>query len=811
MKNIFINLIVCTLLLFLCRDVAAQSKSGYKIHGTVADSASQKPLDLITVTLTDADSHVASTQTKNNGGFEFTGLKKKIYSLSIRAVGYLEIKTTINLQTDTNAGVFLLRADVKTLKEVQVRSSKPLIQQKDGKVIYDMQADPESKAKSVLDILPKIPFITVDASGNIQLKGSASFKVFVNGKPSGMMDNNLTNVLRTMPASTILRIEVITVPPAKYDAEGLGGIINIVTIKSTVDGYRGTLSVSEKGPQGGPDLGNSFSIKDGKFGISGYDGGSIYNSPQTNFSTTQQSYGTSASSLTQEGFKHNNSKNGYFGTTVSYELDSLNLLSGEFNLYGNNYNGATHQTSLLANAAGVLQGYTLDNQNRGNGGGGDASLNYQLGFKADKNRLLTFSYRYAGYSSFSTNNVDLSQLVNYPTPNYQQPDNEHTHEHTVQADLVLPVKKVNIELGVKAIFRADESNSQYLALDSVSHQYQPNQALQNQFHYTQNVYGIYNSYQFTLYKWNVSAGARAEETVVDASFLSTSTVAKQNYFNVVPTINISRPLGDGNLGFSFDQRLRRPGINRLNPFVDRSNPNFITTGNPDLKASAFDNLEVNYSTGNGKKLSIFVAVDRIFVSDLDLQVSSFDPATQVTSAIYQNTGKGGAYTFIFNANYNPNHVYGLSINNNATYFMLNGYSGTSLISLYRWMDNLSISNNFRLDKGWNLSANLNYATVSPASLQAVTNAYLGTSFGVNKELVKNKLYIAASVNNPFTRFRNNITTTLGPNFTETNINQTYFRSASLSLTYNFGRLQSEVKKNKKGIDNNDVNDRKGGM
>jgi len=811
MKNIFAIPITIILLLFFCKDVAAQSKSGYKIYGTVADSASKKPLDLIAVILTDADSHITSTQTKNNGSFEFTGLRKKFYKLNIRAVGYLEIKTTINLQTDTNAGAFLLRADVKTLKEVQIRSSKPLIQQKDGKVIYDMQADPESKAKSVLDILPKIPFITVDASGNVQLKGSASFKVFVNGKPSGMMDNNLTNVLRTMPASTILRIEVITAPPAKYDAEGLGGIINIVTIKSTANGYRGTLSVSEKGPQGGPDLGNSFSIKDGKLGISGYDGGSIYNSPQTNFSTTQQSYGTDASLLTQEGFKHNDSKNGYFGTTVSYELDSLNLLSGEFNLYGNNYNGATHQTSLLTNAAGILQGYTLDNQNRGNGGGGDASLNYQLGFKADKNRLLTFSYRYAGYSSFSTNNVDLSQLVNYPTPDYQQPDHEYTHEHTIQADLVLPVKKVNIEAGVKAIFRADESNSQYLSLDSVSHQYQPETALQNQFNYNQNVYSIYNSYQFTLYKWNVSAGARAEETTVDANFTSTSTVAKQNYFNVVPSISISRPLGDGNLGFSFNQRLRRPGINRLNPFVDRSNPNFITSGNPNLKASAFNNAEINYSTGNGKKLSIFAAVDRIFVSNLDLQVTSFDPTTQITNATYQNTGKGGAYTFIFNANYNPNHVYGLSINNNATYFMLNGYSGTSPVSLYRWMDNISLSNNFRLNKGWNLSANLNYATVGPASLQAITNAYLGTSFGVNKELVKNKLYISASVNNPFTKFRNNITTTTGPDFIETNVNQSYFRSASLSLTYNFGRLQSEVKKNKKGIDNNDVNDRKGGM
>jgi ferric enterobactin receptor len=811
MKHIFIISIACALLLFFCRDVAAQSKSGYKIYGSVADSASQKPLDLIAVTLADVDSHSISTQTKNNGSFEFTGLKKKIYQLSIRAVGYLETKTTINLQTDSNAGTFFLKADIKTLKEVQVRASKPLIQQKDGKVIYDMQADPDSKAKSVLEILPKIPFITVDASGNIQLKGSASFKVFVNGKPSGMMDNNLTNILRTMPASTILRIEVITVPPAKYDAEGIGGIINIVTVKNTTDGYRGTLNASEKGPEGGPNMGTSFSVKDGKFGMNGYGGAGIYNNPQTHFSTTQQSYGTDASLLEQNGYRHNNSKNGYFGTNISYELDSLNLLSGEFNIYGNNDNGSIYQVSALNNTTQVLQGYTLHNQYRDNGGGVDASINYQLGFKADKNRLLTFSYRYAGHNSFSTNNVNLSQQVNYPTPDYQQPDNEHTTEHTVQADLVLPVKKVNIEAGVKAIFRADESNDQYLSLDSTSHQYEPETSLGNQFHYTQNVYGIYNSYQFTLYKWNVSAGARAEETVVDASFISTGTVAKQNYFNIVPSITIGRPLGDGNLGFAFNQRLRRPGINRLNPFVDRSNPNFITTGNPNLHSSAVNSAEVSYSTGNGKKLSIFVAADLIFVSDLDLQVTSFDPATQVTNATYQNTGKGKGYTFIFNANYNPSHVYGLSINNNATYFMLNGYSGTSPVSLYRWIDNVSLSNNFRLNKGWNLSASLNYATISPASLQAVTNAYFGTSFGVNKELVKSKLYLAASVNNPFTKFRNNITTTTGPDFTEVNINQSYFRSASLSLTYNFGKLQSEVKKNKKGIDNNDVNDRKGGL
>src|SRR5665213_2763090 len=173
-----------------------------------------------------------------------------------------------------------------------------------------------------------------------------------------------------MPASTILRIEVITTPPAKYDAEGIGGIINIITIKSAADGYRGTLSAGERFPQGGPNMGTSFTIKQGKLGIDGYGGAGIYDNPQTNTSTTQQSYGANPTLLTQAGYKSSNSKNGYFGVELSYEIDSLHLLSGGFSINGYRNNNASYQASSLMGSGGLQQGYTIDNNSNGHGGGG---------------------------------------------------------------------------------------------------------------------------------------------------------------------------------------------------------------------------------------------------------------------------------------------------------------------------------------------------------------------------------------------------------------------------------------------------------
>jgi ferric enterobactin receptor len=808
MKTLYI-LFISLLLISFSTGIRAQDHASYKLQGKIVDSVTQKPLDKITVVLSADNQPDQNTTSRQDGAFEFLNLKAASYKLKISGVGYKSLLTTIQLKADTDAGVIMLRADMKALGEVSIKASVPLIQQKPGKIIYDMQADPESKAKSLLDMLHKIPFITVDADDNVSLKGNTNFKVFINGKPSAMMDNNLKAVLRTMPASSIQHIEVITNPPAKYDAEGVGGIINIITVKNVDNGYRGNLNVSERFPNGGPNTGGSITVKGGKFAMNAYGGLGVYDDRQTNFSNTQQSFGSDATLLDQNGYKHNNNRNGYIGTELSYEIDSLRLLSGQFSYNGYHNDGSTYQSSLLTGAAGVLQGYDIYNNNNSHGQGGDASVNYQLGFKADKNRLLTFSYRYAGYHSDAFSALSLANEVNYATPDYQQPNNASTSEHTFQVDLNYPVKKVMIEAGAKAILRSDHSNSQYLQLDSATKQYQPVADLGNQFYYTQDVYSLYNSYQFNLQKWNFSAGLRAEETVIDAHFISTNSSVSSNYLNVVPSISINHPLGSGGIGLAFNQRIQRPGIYRLNPFVDRSNPNFITTGNPKLQPNSVNATQLNYSSGNSGKVSVFAAVDYIFVNNFTVPVTSFDPSTQITTVTYQNSGHGHGMDFIFNLNYNVTPKYSISFNSNSTKFSLTQSGENTTASLDRWMTMEELSNTLRLDKGWSFNASVRYNGLSPTSIQGYTNAYFSSNVGFNKELVQHKLYFAASVNNPFGKFRNIVNTTNGPDFVENNINQAYFRSVSVSLNYNFGRLNGDVKRSRKSINNNDSNNNKG--
>ncbi|MBS1532145.1 MAG: outer membrane beta-barrel protein, partial [Bacteroidetes bacterium] len=214
--------------------------------------------------------------------------------------------------------------------------------------------------------------------------------------------------------------------------------------------------------------------------------------------------------------------------------------------------------------------------------------------------------------------------------------------------------------------------------------------------------------------------------------------------------------------------------------------------------------QLSYSTGNAGNVSVFLATDYIFVNNFQLMVTTFDPATQITTATYQNTGKGEGIDLVGNLNCNVTHQYSISFNTNSTRFLLSGMSGNSIVYLHRWMTMEELNNTLKLDKGWSFNVSVRYNSASPFSIQGYTNAFFNTSLGMNKEIVKSKLYFALALNNPFKKFRDIVNTTNGPDFVEMNINQTYYRSARLSLNYNFGKLNGELKKNKKGINNNDV-------
>lgn len=617
-----------------------------------------------------------------------------------------------------------------------------------------------------------------------------------------MVESNLKAVLQSMPASTIQSIEVITNPPAKYDAEGMAGIINIITNKKIDNGYKGTVNFNENFPVGGQGIGTSFSVKQGWLGISGYGGASIYSSPLAQYANNRTTFGSNATSLVQNGNIKSKTRNGYFGTEISYEIDSLHLLSGQFSINGNHLDGYSYQTSILRKAAN-LQRYDLGNSNNGGGNGMDASINYQLSFKADKNRLLTFSYRYLNYGNNQHSNLAITNIINYIQPNYRQDNNTQTSEQTFQIDYVQPVKMLNIEAGIKGILRNNTSDYQYLLYHPSSGLFEPYQDFSDQFNYRQNVFSAYNSYRYSIKSWSFSAGVRAEQTVVDADFISTASTVKQHVFNLIPTIAINKEFKDrSSLSFGFNQRIKRPNIRRLNPFVDRSNPDFVSSGNPNLQNVLVNNLQLSYS--KSKKLSVTVALGYSFIGNIDLRTSAFDTAANITRTTYQNTGKADRSGLDFNISYPINKNWNMSVNGNVAYFKLSGLVSNTIIENKLLTSNISASSGYKFNQRWRLNASLTFISRNPTDLQGTSNGFVRSLFSCNKELVKNKLSFAASVNNPFSKHRNNLTETKGPDFTQVGISQDYFRSFGLSLNYNFGKLKQDIKKNKRGINNDDV-------
>ena len=779
----------------------------FKITGSVADSASQKKLDFITLNLMkDKNTVVKAGYTKEDGSFEFSGLNPSKYVLLIAGVGY-KSKTVMADLSDTtkkilDLGPLFIREDAVGLKEVKVSATKQIVKQEVDRISYDLQADPESKVFNVLDMMRKVPYLSLDAEDNIQLKGNSDFRILINGKPSSMVERSYKDVLRSMPASSILRIEVITTPPSKYDAEGLSGIINIITNKAVDNGYNGSINVSERFPVGGPGFGGSLSAKLGKWGISAFGGGNQYNNPETTNMIDRATFGETSTLLTQRGFNKSASYNGYLGLEISYELDSLNLISGQFNINGNKSDGTGRQSSLLDNDIETLQGYNLNNKWTGNGTGADAALNYQLGFKKDKNRLLTFSYRYFGYDNGNDNITTISNRVRYDLPNYRQLNDQRFSEQTLQVDYVYPVKKLTIEAGLKGILRKNESDFEYRTHNSDSEQYEVIDFLSNSFSNTQNIYGIYNTYGYNFKKWGIKGGVRVEQTVLDVDFESTNSKVNQNYFNVIPTLTLNRKLKKGGINFGYTQRIRRPGIYQLNPFVDRSNPSFERTGNPDLKPSVMNEVSVGFNWS--AKTSYNLSIGHTFIKDMFFPVIVFDPVTKITRSSFGNVGKAKLLPM---ANLNINHPitkkWNLSINSRLAYAMTEGMINGKLVKNKGLMYGANISSGYRLEKNWRLNANVNFNGPG-INIQERTNTYLGYSLSVNKDVIKDKLSFSASFNNPFNKYRKNIRESFGPDFLQNNERRDYFRSFNVSMNYKFGKLKESIKKNKRGIRNDDV-------
>ncbi len=608
------------LLLFIPLVSYGQVKS---IKINLRDSSTNKPISSATIQLKKVlDEKILWSKTNSQGVSLFKELSLGKYELSINALGYKKIGQSFEIiqpPRDTLVINIALKQSSINLSEINISTQNKIIKRKIDCLIYKVSEDPDSKTLSLFEILRKVPLISIDGEKNISIKGSANFKVFIDNKPSALFYRNIADALRNIPASSILRIEVITSPPVKYDAEGIGGIINIVMIKKESDLYTakfGARYVTPDGPSGNA----SFSYAKKKFGFSLNGGIYQIKSPETKTALSRLSK-TDNSNFLQNSLNNSKSNSQYGRFTSSYQFDSLKLFTVSASINGYDGKNYTQKSSRLIEDNNTnLESYELNYNDLYSSLYSslsfDANINYELKFDQNSERAITFSYSYSqGNDKLDnySNQFSANQLLNRT-----QFNGAGIKENTFQVDLSYPIKKVQIETGVKAILRKNFSD--YWSQNPANY-------IENSFNYNQNVYSFYNSYLFTTKTTDIKAGFRLERSNSSIEgFESNSSL--NPYLSFIPSLSIQEKFSDSHsITANYTKRLQSPGIWELNPFIDNIDPRNISFGNPFLSSSMNNNFELHYNYSG--KVSLDIGTDYSFSKGNIEIVNFYDPISNV--------------------------------------------------------------------------------------------------------------------------------------------------------------------------------------
>jgi outer membrane receptor protein involved in Fe transport len=806
MKKLLLTIMLCSIFLTV---FAQHPADNVILKGTIADSLHQKPLGSITITLRDFATlkTVKSALSKEDGSFEIDGLSTKTYQFTIAAIGYrpkiVYVSDTLWRSGKTaDLGRLLLSAAMNELQTVSVTASKPVIKQEIDRLAYDVQADPESKALTVMEMLRKVPMVTVDDDDNIQLQGSSSYRIFINGKPSALMTNNPKDVLKSMPANTVQKIEIITTPPAKYDSEGLAGIINIITTRKTTDGYNGSLTARYSAPWG-PGGNFTGTYKKDRFGATGFIGGSRQVRTTTGSVNFRETF-SPQSTFMRTGDPSNSGSYRYGSAELSFEQDTLHLITAGFNYNRGAYKATSDFfDSFNSSSPSILpQSYNLLNNGSNGYTGIDASINYQLGFKQNKGQLLTASYMYSFFTNTQEDELRIVNRLNYDSPDYNQQNDAGAKEHTFQVDYVQPIKKFTIEAGLKTILRNNYSLSgaQNVTLINDQEVLTEDPGRTDDFTYQQNIYSAYNSYTYQLTNWTLKAGVRLEQTYVDANFVTNGSILVQKNRNLVPSLSIQRRLKNNqSLTFGFTNRLQRPGIWQLNPFIDRSNPQINVSGNPDLQPVTSNLVELNYARSGSHTLNLKASY---FYTGNAIQNVTRLLADTLTLTTYANVGTNRIVRLDFNDNMPIGKKINFSLNTNIFYVWISGYDNGQFYRNKGPRTNTFASMNYKPGKDWSLTASGGYNR-RYINLQGSSKDYAYSSLSIAKSWLSKTLTVTGVVNNPFQARYAFTQYTRTNDFYQSNTSNSYYRTFNVSLNYKFGKLTSDIKKSQRRINNDD--------
>jgi len=779
------------------------SQTKMKLSGTVSDSS--KPLALVTVRIFKKinAAPLQTTLSKENGNFQFNKPDTGNYLLSFTHTGFAEkqINITVTSQAgDMQVDPVQLSKATGILKEVVVNSQRPMVEQSDDKIVFNVEDDPTNKTETAIDILRKTPFITVDGEDNIKVNGKTNFKVLLNGRETSLFARNIKEALRGFPGAAISKIEVITTPSAKYDGEGIGGLINIITKKKVV-GYNGTLSSFSRTS----DKLNNFSIngnaKMGKIGLSVYLN-SGFSDPllQHNINTTVPATQNIYSRRTLDGGQYTSSNWSFGNVELSWEPDSLNTISLYTNIDSWSDKTVSDQaiTTDFAADPSTVSYYSLDNKS--NNPGVNVGSDYIKHFKKNKER--EFSLRFLG--EFGKNDSKLNSFQDNPGTDRYLINNSNAinNQFTIQADNSIPIKKNGkFEGGLKAILRRAISDFQSLIKYDEADNYKTNAANTDYFKYAQDVISLYSMYSLRLKKSSFRLGARIEYTNVNGNFISSSTQVKHNYTTLLPNIQFTNRVTQvTTLVFAYTKRLQRPYIWDLNPFVYNNDSLNISFGNPDLgpQTSHALSAQLRYSKGN---TFAGINIEGSYSGNKILQYSSFDPQTGITKTTSLNIGKEFQSSLNLNFSTKITPKWSLFVNGSLRYSTVTNNSDASQ-SNSGFGCNFYINTSYKFNDKFVMSSFLGLWK-EPQTIQTTYPFNTWHNVAFNYKVFKNKINISLRAINYFEKTRDFKTITKDQNFYNTNITRRIRRGGVLALTWNFGKLTENVSK-KKGVNNDDI-------
>ena len=832
--------IKCSLLLIMLvvsSLVAAQNAAPtFQIKGVLLDSLTQEGEPYATIKIVKKEAPANALKmlvTDMKGKFQEKVPGTGNFVMTISSIGRNTIVKDFTVKAGeklVDFGTLYITDASNELGQVEVVAQKPLVKADIDKIEYNVQDDPDSKSNSVLEMLRKVPLVTVDGEDNIKVNGSSSFKVYVNGKPNNMMSNNPTEVLKSMPANSIKHIEVITNPGPKYDAEGVGGILNIVTVGSGLEGYTATFSgnVSNMGAGGGL----FGTVKSGKLTVSARYNYNYNDRPRSYSGGNRRTVGDvteGSSDLDYDGSSkgHGNFQSG--SMEASYEIDTLRLVSMSFGLWGGG-NNSTSINNTLATAPGTsneLYRYVSDGRSKSSWYSIDGGVDYQRMFHV-KDRMFTLSYKIntspQTSDSYSTYN-DMHAATDWEDflkrlYDLNNDGSQNTTEHTFQADYTTPIGKIHtLEAGAKYILRDNSSeDDRYERQIGTTGDYVLDEEHSSHYKHQNDILAAYMGYGLRVKKISGRLGVRYEHTKQEVKYLlGKGDNFNKNFDDVVPSASIGYKLTDmSNLRLGYNMRIYRPGIWYLNPYLNDSNPTNITQGNPNLDSEKSHAFNLSYSNFT-QKFNVNVSLRYSFTNNSIEQISEMVPDTEI-EGLKETTGKEVLYSTYQNIGKTKNASLSGYINWNAT---SNTRIYANIYGNYSYMEGANGLKN----EGWNLFAyggaqqtlphdwriSLNVFGQTPwVMLQGKGSSYFDYGLSVNKSFFDKRLTLSAFASNFFKKYMDNTNTLEGVGFTQESWSKYSRQRFGISVSYRIGELKASVKKAARSISNDDVKGGGGG-